>query len=327
MIKPLNKKKKGHGGLKFLMFLGIVGLLIVSLAIGAGTEIGQRVLGHREDRRVERTQLTPRFAYASAKLRLTLGSILSRDGSTLDITTTKDITIDRQSATASRKITITRTPTEVAPGVDATPLDDVGDSYDEVLTKDYIYQSGYATADPWTRESLDGYYYGTELDEHYIPMVDDIMGFELRSMPSKPIASDAASGFKRVTRPAVNGATPPSAVTSTYSFEMDVTTFRRAIPILATRIGLSVPSDTAVTVVIGFDDVGLMRFADVAVPVSAATKIAPQLGNGQRALYHYTLEVTEISGEPQYIGTPTYSVDAPDVTSPATTVPVPATTP
>ena len=136
------KKKKGHGGLKFMLFLAIVATLITTVKIGVGTEMGQRIVGSREDRRVERTKLTPRFAYAAATVKVTVGAIYTnRDGTTVDLTTTKDISIDRRSNTASNQIDISRTPSQVSPGVDATPMDGVGDSYTEILTKDYQYES------------------------------------------------------------------------------------------------------------------------------------------------------------------------------------------
>ena len=63
------KKKKGHGGLKFMAFIVVVVVLIVAISKGSKTETGQRILGNRQDRRLENTKLTPRFGFAAAKLR------------------------------------------------------------------------------------------------------------------------------------------------------------------------------------------------------------------------------------------------------------------
>jgi hypothetical protein len=306
MIKPLNKsKKKSHGGLKFLLFLGAVAMLIFSISIGLGTEVGQRIVGHREDRRVEHTTLTPRFGYAAAKLRVTVGSIYNSGGATMDLTTTEDVSIDRQTATASSDVKVSRTQPQVVSGTGTTPVIDVDESYTEVLTKSYRYDSPSNDDEPWTRSTVEPHHYGTVLDQHYIPTIDDIMGFELRGLPSKPIALDAASGLGPTNSP-----TPPAAVTRSYSYEFDMATFKRAVPILANRSLFMAPPDTPVTLTVGFDDVGLLRFADFAIPSSMATKYAEQFGSDRTAFYHYTLEVTDISGEPINIKIPTDVVDA-----------------
>ena len=86
------------------------------------------------------------------------------------------------------------------------------------------------------------------------------------------------------------------------------------------------------TVTIGFDAVGLLRYADVSIPTTSSTTLAQALGNYQFADYHYIFEVTEISGEPFTIDLPADYVDeaAPTEEAPADTVPVeaaPAETP
>jgi hypothetical protein len=128
----------------------------------------------------------------------------------LDLTTTKDVVLDRQSSTASRDVRIAETGTEVEPGVTATPVNGVDASYTVILSKDYRYESPETDGQPWTRYAVAPYYFGTELDPHFIPMIDDIMGFELRSLPSKQEASVVPSGF---TRPRVNSIaeSPPSS--------------------------------------------------------------------------------------------------------------------
>lgn len=307
------KKKKGHGGLKFLAFLVVVGALIAGFSVGSKTEAGQRILGKREDRRLVNTQLTPRFAYAAAKLRVTVGSIYNNDGTMLDLTSTKDIALDRQSSTASRTVHITETGTEVSPGVTATPVNGVDAVYTDILTKDYRYESPQTDGEPWTRYVMQPYFYGTELDQHFIPMIDDIMGFELRSLPSKEVAAAAPAGF---TRPRVNTPVAPSNSTKVYRYDLDMDTYRRVAPILAKRTRITAPPEAPVTLTIGFDDAGLLRFLDVSVDSSVATTFAQALGAGQAADYHYTFEVKTISGEPIDIGIPSPIVDGPaDTTS------------
>jgi hypothetical protein len=335
------KKKKGHGGLKFMAFIVVVVVLIMAITKGAKTEIGQRITGNRQDRRLENTRLTPRFGFASAKLRITVGAIYNIQGSLMDATETSDVSIDRRSARAVSEVAISPTATEIAPGVDAVPYGTFRDTRTEIMTKDFEYVSGYEAGDPWTRSVVEPYYYGDKIDEHYIPMIDDLMGFELRGIPSKPLSIEPMSGFTRatLTRPAVNTPTAPSSVTTTYSYELDMPTYRRVLPILAGRTNLYAPPETLVLVTIGFDDVGLLRFADVSIASSIATTLAQELGDFHSADYHYTFEVTEISGEPISIDVPTDYVDwkgdlpaeAPEEeTAPAETPPadtVPAVTP
>jgi hypothetical protein len=330
------KKKKGHGGLKFMAFIVVVVVLIIGITKGSKTEMGQRITGGREDRRLENTRLTPRFGFASAKVKITVGSIYNIEGSMIDATETSDVSIDHRSTRASSVIATTPTTTEIAPGVAAIPFDTFRDSRTEILTKDYKYVSAYEAGQPWTRSVVEPYYYGDAIDEHFIPMIDDLMGFELREIPSKPITVEPVAGLKRdsLVRPAVNTPTAPSAVTKIFSYDLDMATYRRVLPILAGRARLYAPPETMVTVTIGFDDVGLLRFADVSIATSVATTLAQELGDYYSADYHYTLEVTDISGEPITIAVPTdvvdEVVDPPADTPPAESVPadtVPAVTP
>lgn len=318
------KKKKGHGGLKFMAFIVVVAVLIVGITKGSKTEIGQRITGGREDRRLENTRLTPRFGFASAKVRITVGSVYNIEGSLMGATETSDVSIDHRSARASSVIAIAPTTTEIAPGVDAIPYDTFTETRTEILTKDYKYVSVYEAGQSWTRSVVEPYYYGDPIDEHFIPMIDDLMGFELRGIPSKPITVEPVSELKRgsLVRPAVNTPTASSAVTKIYSYELDMATYRRALPILAGRTKLFAPPETIVTVTIGFDDVGLLRFADVSIASSVATTLAQELGDYYSADYHFTLEVTEISGEPITIAVPTDVVDEVVEPVPADTVPV-----
>ena len=322
------KKKKSRGGLKFMAFIVVVVVLIVAIPKGIKTEIGQRITGNREDRRLENTRLTPRFGFASATLRISVGSIYNIEGSLMDATQTSDVSIDRRSARASSEIAISPTGTEIAPGVVSVPFGTFRETWTEVLTKDYEYVSAYEAGEPWTRSVVKPYYYGERIDEHFIPMIDDLMGFELRDIPTRPTTVEPVGGLKRdsLARPAVNTPTAPSAVTKTYSYEFDIATYRRVLPILATSTDLYAPGGTIVTVTIGFDDVGVLRFADVSFAQSIATTLAQELGDLYSAAYHYTLEVTEVSGEPITIEVPTDFVDEagdlPAETPPAETVPV-----
>jgi hypothetical protein len=320
------KKKKGHGGLKFLLFLAIVATLITTIKIGVGTEAGQRIFGKREDRRIERTTLTPRFAYAAATVQVTVSGIYTNDdGTTLDLTSTKKVSIDRQSGTASKDVEVSRSPSQVSPGVDAVPIGDITDSYTDILTKDYRYESAADAGQPWTRYTAEPSTYRTEIDPHYIPMIDDIMGFELRDLPPKPLTVDPKSPLHSSLRRAVNSPSPTSSVTRTFSYDMNINTFRRAIPILASRAGIEIGPETPVTVTIGFDDAGLLRFADVEISNATAAQIATALGPQQRVVYHYTFDVTDISGEPIAIDIPTNYVDAPYDTAPIDSAPVDST--
>ena len=311
-MRAKKRKKTGHGGLKFLAVVFALVAVVVTVSMTHNSDFVQRVLGHREDRRVEHTAVTPRFGFASARLHITVAEIYnSSAGGPVDITTTRDVSIDRESLTAKSDVKIDRTATEVAPGVKALPFDALNASYTEILTRNNRYESPTDPGQAWTWYPIGPYYYGTEIDAHYIPMVDDIMGFELRDLPSTPMAIEPASGFKSTVRPRVTGPTPPSAVTMSYTYEIDLDTYRRAVPILASRTSLRGPGDTSVTLTVGFDDVGLLRFADVGIESAVATTLAQQLGTKHSAIYHYTLTVDDISGDAISIDVPTDVVDAP----------------
>ena len=317
-----HKKKRKRGGLKFLAVLFVVGAMIVVVSTTRDTELMQRVTGNREDRRVERTTVTPRFEFASATLQISVGEFYNNAGDPVDLTTTKDVSIDRQSSRAKADVKLERTSTEVAPGVNAVPFDAINATFTEILTKTTRYDSQKDPGQPWVTHPVGRYYYGTAIDEHFIPMIDDIMGFELRGLPSKPMATEPTSGFKAgfksslmssvnpSARPAVAGPTPPSAITKSYTYQMDLATYRRAVPILAGRTGIYGPPQTPVTLTLGFDAVGLLRYVDIAMAGSVASALAQQFGPDHRANYRYTMSVNVISGDPISIEIPTDVVDA-----------------
>ena len=307
-----HKRKRGHGGLKFLAFLFTVTLVIVAISTTGQTEFGQRLFGNREDHRLERTALTPRFGFASARLRISVGEIYNSSvGGTVDLTMTRDVSIDRQSNRAKSDVKVERTAAQVEPGVSAVPYDAINARFTQILTPDHRYESSDEAGQPWTSYAIGPFHYGSETDKHYIPMIDDIMGFELRDLPSTPIAAEPQSGLKSTLRVRATGPTPPSAVTTSYTYQFDMATFRRAVPILASRASLGDPPEAPVTLTIGFDDVGLLRFADVGVPTPMVSTLAQQLGPKQAVIYHYTLQVDEISGDPVSIDVPTDVVAAP----------------
>jgi hypothetical protein len=310
------KKKKNHGGLKFLAVVATIVLMIIGLSMTSHSEFGKRVLGHRQDRRVERTALTPRFGFASAKVKITVGEYYNNAGDPVDLTSIRNLSIDHQSQTAKSEVSIERTSTELAPGVNARPFNAINATFTEIMTKNHRYESPKNAGQPWTWYPVDPYYYGTEIDEHYIPMVDDIMGFELGDLPSKPMVAEPQSGLRSsltasVVRPQVGGPAAPSAVKTSYTYDLTLESYRRAVPILAGRSKLFGPDDTPVTLTIGFDDVGLLRYADVSMASSVAVTLAQELGDGGEALYHYTMSVDGISGDPISIDVPTNVIDAP----------------
>ncbi len=317
-----HKKKRKRGGLKFMAVFFVIVAAIVGVSTTRDTEFMQRLTGNRQDRRVEHTTVTPRFEFASAKLQISVGEFYNNAGDPVDLTTTKDESIDRQSNRAKIDVKLERTSTEVAPGVNAVPYDAINTSFTEIFTKTKRYDSQKDPGKPWITHPVGPYYYDTAIDEHFIPMIDDIMGFELRGLPSKPMATEPTSGLKAGfksslmsspnadARPAVAGPTPPSAVTKSYVYQMDLATYRRAVPILAVRTGLAGPPETPVTLTLGFDDVGLLRYVDIGMASSVASTLAQQFGPDHSANYHYTMSVNVISGDPISIDIPTDVIDA-----------------
>ncbi len=315
----MSKRKKGHGGLKFLASLVVIGAFITALVAFGKSELGQRITGNREDRRLERTTPAPRFAYTASTLRVTEGSMYNEGGTPVDLTTTSDISIDRPSETASVDVNIVRTPADPTSSATEVPPTDVRAAYSEILTMTHRYESPVRDTEPWFRWANDRQLYSTPLDLHYIPMIDDLVGFELRDLPTVPLEVAPASEIKTVASPSGAGSpSVPPTVTTVLSYTFDVATFNRAVPILAGRVGFVVPGTTVVTLTIGFDDVGLLRFADISIPNMAATEQARLMGAGRDATYHYTFEVTDVAGEPIDIDVPSNFVDAgPDALSAA----------
>jgi hypothetical protein len=315
---PLQKKRK-RSRVKLVVAAFAIG---VTIAIGVMTqhsEFVQRLTGNREDRRVERTAVTPRFEFASATLQISVGEIYNVAGDAVDLTASRDVSLDRQSNMAKSEVKIERTSTEIAPGVNAVPFDALTTSFTEVMTKSGRYESPFEPGGPWTKYTVQPSYYDTPIDAHFIPMIDDIVGYQLRDLPTKPPVTPSASGLRSSllpkTRPAVSGLTPPTSVSSSFSYQIDLATFRRAVPILANRIGMYGPPLTPVTLTLGFDDVGLLRYADVGMASSVASTLAQQLGTKHSAIYHYSMSVSVISGEPISIDVPTDVVDSADAAS------------
>lgn len=302
--------KTTRGGRKFLGVILALGAAAAGAYMSRDTEPVQRVLGHREDHRLERTMLMPRFSFASARLRITVGEIYNDAGSPVDLTATRDVSIDRQSQSARSEVIVGRTPTAVEPGVEVIPFDASSVTYTEILTKDRWYESPQDPSLPWSASPTGPGTYGTEVDEHFIPMIDDIMGFEMQALASQA-PPDPVSGLQSTLMPRAIPATPPSDVATIYTFKFDLETYRRAAPILASRTDLNGAPQTEVTLTIGFDRQGLLRFADVAIPSSAASLIVQSRGAGVSARYHYLLSVDTISGEPLVIDVPANVVDAP----------------
>jgi hypothetical protein len=304
------KKKGGHGGLKFLAVLLVVGAVVAGVHMTRNTELMQRVFGHREDHRLDRTALTPRFAFASAQLKVTVGSIYNDHGTPLDITSTSDLLIDRQSQTAKMDTRLERTPTTLEPGVEAVPFDASKAEFTEILTTDKVYESPDDPTMPWTEYPTGPGVYGTAVDEHYVPMIDDVMGFELRQLATETTPPAAASSLRSSLVTRAVGASTPSDVVTSYTFIIDLETYRRAAPILAGRTHLDGAPETEVTLTIGFDDTGLLRFVEVSIPSTVATDLVNATGDGTNASYHYVMSVDVISGEPLVIEVPTDVVDS-----------------
>ena len=309
------KRQKSHGGLKFLAVLLVIGGSVTAVYRSRDSEVVQRVLGHREDHRIDRTTLRPRFEFASAELHLTVAHIYNYQGTPVDLTTTEAMTLDRQSQRAKSDIKLERTATEVAPGVTAIPYDALNASYTEILTTTDRFESPRDDSGVWERYDNKPGYYGTPLDPHYIPMIDDVIGFFLRDQkpidtPEPPVQSGLRSSIARTTRPAVGDSTEPSSVVTSFTYHLDLPSFRRNMPILAWRANLRGPDETLVTVTVGFDSVGLLRYADVSVPSGVASTLAELLGDHNSVTYHYTLSVDQISGEPVTIDVPASFVPA-----------------
>ena len=281
------------------------------ISMASKTEMGQRISGNREDRRIETHPVdTAIRVLRSEAARDTIGSIYNSEGAVVDLTTTSDMSIDRESASVTSDIVIERTATEVAPGVNAIPFDalerQVHGDPDEAVPIRIPVEAG----EPWTRSHRRAVLLRHRARRSLHP--DDRRHHGIRTPAncrSKPVACRRAVGVQ--------------AAVGRHSDRV-----RRRDGIIRVRArhghvhasrtdprrpnGIEAPPDTVVTLTLAFDDVGLLRFARRRDPERRGHDPRPtSAATGRSGAYHYTLEVTEISGEPIQIDCRPTVVDEP----------------
>ena len=88
-----HKKKRKRSRMKIVGGALAIGAIVVVGVLTQHSEFVQRLTGNREDRRVERTAVTPRFEFASATLQISVGEIYNVAGEAVDLTASRDVSI------------------------------------------------------------------------------------------------------------------------------------------------------------------------------------------------------------------------------------------
>lgn len=309
-------------------------LAVVGLGVGGwfayGSEPVQRALGNREQFRVEPPEERPE--YASAVVESAGEYVYGAGESTISSATV--ITVDRatQRASVSRTNAFTgftvdgqNAPTAgLLPGVpvpDGTVVPAAATA--QVVTFDSIFRKGATDADPWTRSPRQPYVGGTALDPYLIPTIDDVIGFELASIPGRdPRVAGGATG--EIRRSAAGGALGPEAgqalkslpehdlanvpedVVDLRRWTTDDGTFALVSPVGYAIAGLSLPDNTRLVFTYGFDEDGLLRYLDVEIDPAA---VMAALDHMDESMASFEWRVTSVSDVGIPIDLPTNVVD------------------
>ncbi len=273
-------------------------LVVAGLGVGGwfayGSEPVQRALGNREQFRVEPSE--ERFEYASAVVESVGEYAYAAGESTINsaVVTTVDRATQRASVSRTNTLTgltaggqsvpiIGQLPGVAAPAGTVAPAA----ASARIVTFDAIFRKGATDADPWIRSSRPPYVGGTELDPYLIPTTDDVIGFELASIPGRdPRAIGGATGEIRSTTaedvpgseagttmntlPEHDLANVPKDVVDLRRWTTDDGTFALLSPIGHRIAGLDLPDSARVVFTYGFDEDGLLRYLDVEVDPTVA---------------------------------------------------------
>jgi hypothetical protein len=299
-------------------------LAVIGIGVGGwfayGSEPVQRALGNREQFRVGPPEVRPEYASAVIE---TVGEYVYAVGESTfssSAVTTVDRTTQRATVTRTNAITgLTvdgQVPTVAQTMIAAAPSA-------RIVTFDAVFRKGATDADPWTRSPRPPYVGGTELDPYLIPTVDDVIGFELATIPGRdPRAAGGATGeIGTTTAEQVLGpeAGSPSSVLTEHDLSNvpeDVVDLRRWItddgtwallsPIGHAIAGLDLPDGTRVAFTYGFDADGLLRYLDVEVDPAVAMA---GLDHFDESMLSFEWRVTTVSDDAITIDLPANVVD------------------
>ncbi len=316
------------------------GWLVVA-GLGAGgwvaysSEPGQRALGRREYFRARPVVEPP--DYASATIATSFEAIYSEEASTLrfEMVQTIDAASQRAKADTSWAATgfsasgqsIPATATAFAPGTQPPPQPATSGMSATIATVESTYKSGATEADPWTREP-NAEVQGSLVDPRAIPTYEELVGFELESMPSWDPRTDQGPLDLASQTAEVEGlldaneatATPPQAVPQRTPTDVpaevvrlmrwstDIASLRYLSPQMLADFEFVAPDDASVVFTLGFDSAGLARYFDIsiALPVALAA-----LDTEEVVFQWMEWRVLSVSDDPVTIDLPVNVVDAP----------------
>jgi hypothetical protein len=299
-------------------------LAVAGIGVGGwfayGSEPVQRALGNREQYRVEPPEERPE--YASAVIESVGEYVYAVSESTFSSTVVTTVDRGTQRATVTRTNAMTGlTADGQVPTVAQTMTPSAPSA--RVVAFDAVFRKGATDADPWIRSPRPPYVGGTELDPYLIPTIDDVIGFELASIPGRdPRALGGATGEVRATTaedvlgstagkpssalPEHDLANVPGDVVDLRRWTTDDGTFALLSPIGHGIAGLDLPDDTRVTFTFGFDADGLLRYLDVEVDPAVALAALDHI---DESMLSFEWRVTSVSDDAVTIDLPANVVD------------------
>lgn len=300
---------------KIVCLLVVVGLVGGGYA-GRNTVAAQRILGKREDYRIEAATDSGRPAFAGAVIVQNASTVTHLpDGSVAAVRVLSEISIDRASSTATRRImSVLDRSDPNNPGVVTANVNDPPPQVQMwTFSKDAMYVSGAQPTDPWIRTPV-GSPILTPASPYFILTLDDVIGFELAATTAVVSTADLAALAAEI-RPILQSGdsdgtvTPPPAPQpiEVRQYSMTAGDLKRMIPTLYTYAELDLRVDTPITLRLGFDAERVLRFASISLERSAAEQ---RIGDGV-AVYGFTMVVSDLSDSPMIIALPTNVVDAP----------------
>lgn len=298
-------------------------LAVVGLGVGGwfayGSEPVQRALGNREQFRVEPPEVRPE--YASAVIETVGEYVFTAGESTLSSAVVTTVDRNSQRATVTRTNALTGyTVDGQVPSVAQTTFPSAPST--RIVTFDSIFRKGATDADPWTRSARPPYVGGTELDPYLIPTIDDVIGFELASIPGRdPRVVGGATGEigpttaqdvlgpeagAQSTLPEHDLSNVPKDVVDLRRWTTDDGTFALLSPVGHDIADLDLPDSTRLVFTYGFDAQGLLRYLDVEVDPSVALAGLEFI---DESMLSFEWRVTSVSDDAVTIDLPANVVD------------------
>lgn len=296
-----------------LISLAVLGGLGAGIWFGVHSEAFGRAIGKREDTRIVLDQVRPEYASATVEEGYTF--IVPDNPSTVRVVST--VQIDVASRIAKEDVATANTGKDASQGGVSVPESPLQPVDRRVWTLDAVFTAGPTETDPWEREASVGpSTSGTYFDPYLVPVMNDVIGLELASLPWRnPDAPPEAVGGQTPLVPQIVPQGLPAEVTDQRRWTFDLATFRSLSPVAYAKTPFrTLDPTTQADVTMGFDADGVLQYLLVTVdPLKAEPN-----DNGTQ-LFSYEWKVVDLSATPLTIDIPTNVVEAADTDAAATT--------